>query len=275
MNLPEKEFVEWLQQEGIMDKTVYLYRLDLKFMDTFTQKGVEEMIEKRPAGRTRSFLKKYKEFLLDNKEKLGLTDEQYNRINNIRIRKAKKVKPKLPKYALLEHVRKMSINMDKREHQFMLWLSWYGGLRKAELVNIRFRDFNWEEWARDKTKPGLLKIVGKGGVERVVPINYKLMVKIEKWINYNWNWSALQTDKKLFKVSYRNWANILERACVAADIPKINPHALRHGIAMHLIKKGWKIEEVKEFLRHTSIMNTQIYAKVSPESMMEKYSKTV
>ena len=51
----------------------------------------------------------------------------------------------------------------------------------------------------------------------------------------------------------------------------INPHLLRHSMAMNLRGEGFAIDEIKEFLGHESISTTQIYSRVTPQQLIDKF----
>ncbi len=150
----------------------------------------------------------------------------------------------------------------------------YGtGIRQSELINLKLNDIDHS--AR------LIKVLGKGNKERLVPLHPDLYSLLEKYIKERQSafYEAPQkdylflTDKGEYlypKLVY----NIVKRNLSAVTtIEQRSPHVLRHTFATHLSNNGADIKAVKELLGHSSLAATQIYTHNSIERLRTVYEQ--
>ncbi len=137
------------------------------------------------------------------------------------------------------------------------------GLRVSELVNLTLQEINLNH--------GVVRITGKGGKERIVPMGEEAVEWIERYMK-----EARQiilkgiTSDALFparqgKAMGRHafWHRI-KRLTITAGINKsISPHTLRHAFATHLLNHGADLRVVQMLLGHRDISTTQIYTHVA------------
>jgi len=149
-------------------------------------------------------------------------------------------------------------------------LLYMSGMRRAELIALEDSDL-------DKSR-GLLRVLGKGGKMRLIPIAEELAAQIEAYQDLrnekfpNTEISSLMvTDagKKLYpKMVY----NVVKRYLSAVTSQKNKgPHVLRHSFATHLSDHGADINALKNLLGHASLAATQIYTHNSAEKLKQVY----
>ncbi len=152
------------------------------------------------------------------------------------------------------------------------------GIRVSELAALNVSDVDDEK--------GLIRVLGKGKKERIVPVGQKALTFISRYRK------RLETDKRFQRVSphgkqgplflnkdfkrlsTRSIARILDgvaRACGLA-VP-VHPHALRHAFATHLLNAGADLRAVQELLGHKSLSTTQKYTHLSIDRLMETYDR--
>jgi integrase/recombinase XerC len=148
------------------------------------------------------------------------------------------------------------------------------GLRVSELAGLNVRDV-------DEGR-GLVRVLGKGGKERIVPIGkkaldtigaYRRRLEAEGRVRRMEN-GALFLNPQGGRLTPRSIARILDRlvAACALAVP-VSPHALRHSFATHLLDAGADLRVVQELLGHKSLSTTQKYTHVSIDRLMETYDK--
>jgi integrase/recombinase XerC len=152
----------------------------------------------------------------------------------------------------------------------VLLLLYGAGLRLSEALSITRKDA--PVGARD-----VMRIVGKGGKERVVPILAITRSAIETYIAqcpYE-----LDANEPLFRgakggpLSPRLIQLAMERARDALDLPQTaTPHALRHSFATHLLSAGADLRQIQELLGHASLSSTQIYTEVDRDRLLTVYA---
>ncbi len=149
----------------------------------------------------------------------------------------------------------------------VLLLMYGSGLRIAEALSLKAGDLPLGE---------TLKVAGKGGKQRVVPI---LPITREAVTRYaaECPWD-LEPDEALFKgvkggpLSAGMVQKAMARARRALSLPDTaTPHALRHSFATHLLGAGADLRSLQELLGHASLGSTQIYTKVDAATMLENY----
>jgi integrase/recombinase XerC len=148
------------------------------------------------------------------------------------------------------------------------------GIRISELEGLNVFDVDFEK--------RLIRVMGKGSKERIVPIgqkaltaimDYRKRLKSESGIEEKSD-TALFLNKSLGRLTSRSIARILEKTAKECGllIP-VSPHALRHTFATHMLDAGADLRVVQELLGHESLSTTQKYTHVSIDRLMETYDK--
>ena len=145
----------------------------------------------------------------------------------------------------------------------------YGsGLRAAELVGLDVTDVDFPAES--------IRVRGKGGKERIVPLGRKEKEALDRWLGYRTHKDAqpVFTNKNGGRLTTRSIQNIVRKALSrVADVTATNPHALRHAFATHLLERGADLRAVQELLGHASLSTTQIYSHVTVERLKQVYNK--
>lgn len=145
----------------------------------------------------------------------------------------------------------------------------YGsGLRASELVELNRSDIDFEH--------NTIRIRGKGGKERILPLGSKAKSALEKYLAMRGypETEAVFLNSRGKRLTTRSIQNIVRRAL--SQIPGItatNPHALRHAFATHLIERGADLRAVQELLGHSSLSTTQVYTHLTVERLRKVYEK--
>ncbi|MGB7293077.1 MAG: site-specific tyrosine recombinase/integron integrase [Thermodesulfobacteriota bacterium] len=153
----------------------------------------------------------------------------------------------------------------------ILELLYSSGLRVSELNSIKTGD-------TDLTS-SFVKVLGKGGVERMVPIGSKAIDSIKYFLEKRNELTPkvdyLFINSRGGRLSVRSIARIVKKYANLSGIPKnISPHVLRHTFATHLLGSGADLRAIQEMLGHKSLSTTQRYTHASIEKIMEIYDKT-
>ncbi|HVL41260.1 MAG TPA: tyrosine recombinase [Brevundimonas sp.] len=151
-------------------------------------------------------------------------------------------------------------------------LAYASGLRVSELLGLRL-----EAVRRD---PAWLIVRGKGGKERLAPLNASAREAVKAWLVAR---DAARPEKApdspwLFPSSSarghltpRRFAQLLDQAAVDAGIDpaRVSPHVLRHAFATHLLDGGADLRVVQTLLGHADIATTQIYTHVATDRLTQ------
>ena len=143
------------------------------------------------------------------------------------------------------------------------------GMRVSELANLAFEQMLFEE--------GLVRIIGKGSKERLVPIGEAALEWIKKYLETERPFlSRPSTDSSVFlngrgtRLSRMGIWKIIRRCAKKAGLQKeISPHTFRHSFATHLLEGGADLRAVQEMLGHADIVTTEIYTHVDREYLKE------
>jgi site-specific recombinase XerD len=287
VNLPgRQQFEEWLDSKNLSQRSVsqYLYYYD-KFGETIlTQETVNNFLELQFNNTvSRAFIKNLIEFYLQHSSELKLTKEDIADVSIIRLAKSSgRKKIRVPKILTPEDIKELEEVMTNDRNKVMLLLTYYAGLRLAELLSIRPKDFNWKKFdAEMETEPGELNIIGKGNKERICILPVKIMKKVRDWINEFASTDSIVNNSPMFDIGEDRWGDIIKWASGKAwginentKKPNIRlyPHALRAGIASYLRSQGMDIMDIRDFLGHADISTTSIYLSVNREDLKNKYT---
>lgn len=151
----------------------------------------------------------------------------------------------------------------------VLTLLWGCGLRISEALGLK---------GADAPLADTLRILGKGGKERIVPVLPAAQQAVEAYLNvcpYPQEPSA-----PLFRairggpLSPRAVAQVMADARMQLGLPaSATPHAMRHSFATHLLDAGGDLRAIQELLGHASLSTTQAYTAVDTARLMDVYNK--
>lgn len=153
----------------------------------------------------------------------------------------------------------------------MLELLYSSGIRVSELVGINLSNVN--------LATSLVKVLGKGNKERIVPLGSKAQEAIrqfmEKRHELHPKGDFLFVNSRGGRLTSRSVGRIVKKYSIISGIPKnVSPHVLRHTFATHLLGSGADLRAIQEMLGHSNLSTTQRYTHTSIEKIMEIYDKT-
>lgn len=155
----------------------------------------------------------------------------------------------------------------------ILELLYATGLRVSELVNLRLDQFNLDL--------GILRCVGKGQKERIVPFGRKAAEAVEAYLKRarpvlarNGQAPTVFLNRQGKTMRRQDVWKLLRFYASACGIKKrVTPHSLRHSFATHLLERGADLRIVQELLGHANIATTQIYTHVERERLKSIHQK--
>jgi integrase/recombinase XerD len=166
--------------------------------------------------------------------------------------------------------------LDRRDLAMMELL--YGtGMRVSELTALSLGDQRYDA--------GLLRVMGKGSKERLVPLSGYAAEALERWLGpygrplllpsrpqARQDAEALFLNARARRITRQGvWYALESRARAAGLADRFHPHLLRHSCATHMLAHGADIRVVQELLGHVSVATTQIYTSVSGEHLRQAY----
>jgi len=185
---------------------------------------------------------------------------------------------KLPDVLSVEEIRRILDAPDPKtvrgcRDSAMLELLYAAGLRVSELVFVRLHDVN--------TEMGLVRVLGKGSKERLVPIGKYARETIGRYLAQARPFLAKgRMSPFLFlgpggkPLTRQGFWKILKRYALKAGIRKtIKPHTFRHSFASHLLEGGADLRSVQTMLGHADIATTQIYTHVTRDRLKEVHTR--
>ena len=151
-------------------------------------------------------------------------------------------------------------------------LFYASGLRLSELTNLRRENINFDE--------RLVRVLGKGNKERIVPFNRKAGEILKEYI--------LLSDKKYKKESEYIFLNLNGKKISDRGVEKIvkevfkkigdsgknvYPHLFRHSFATHLLQRGVDLRMIQELLGHSNLSTTEKYTTLNYSDLLKSYNK--
>jgi len=150
----------------------------------------------------------------------------------------------------------------------VLELLYATGLRVAECCGLDRDDVD--------ERQGTVRVMGKGGKERVVPVGDEALHAVGSWLAVRGKErGALFTNARGGRLTTRSVQRIVKQRARAAGIDRrVTPHTLRHSFATHMLGEGADLRLIQELLGHSRLSTTQRYTHVSPEHLMKVYDST-
>lgn len=150
----------------------------------------------------------------------------------------------------------------------MLELMYASGLRVSELTTLPFAALNLRQ--------GVLRVTGKGGKDRLVPVGENALDWIGRYLHdarpvlaKGRTPDALFLSNRAAGMTRQMAWTIIKKHALAAGIPakKISPHVLRHSFATHLLNHGADLRALQMLLGHSTLSTTQIYTLIAKEGL--------
>jgi len=175
-------------------------------------------------------------------------------------------------FHLLDAV-KLESGLDLRDRA-VLEVFYSTGIRVSELVGL--------DWADIDAQLGIVRVVGKGSKERIVPIGavaLKALASYAESARLQWQVTC-RGETPVFlnhrgrRITTRSVARIVEKHLKLAGIQiKMGPHGLRHSFATHLLNGGADLRVIQELLGHVSLSTTQRYTHLNLDQLTAVYDK--
>ena len=196
--------------------------------------------------------------------------------------KPPKIAKRLPKALSIEQI--LSIlniagdDLISLRDKAMLELLYSTGARVSELINLNALDISTT--SNNGEVSTTVKLKGKGGKERVVPIGSYAVKAVNDYLTRSRPaLLKVSTQRSLFlnqrggRLSRQSAWNVVAASAKRVGLTEqVTPHSMRHSFATHLLDGGADIRVVQELLGHTSVTTTQIYTLITIDKLRESYA---
>ncbi|MHB1847005.1 MAG: site-specific tyrosine recombinase XerD [Deltaproteobacteria bacterium] len=185
---------------------------------------------------------------------------------------------RLPEFLSLEEVDALLAAPDEAtpegcRDRAMIELMYAAGLRVSELCALRLGDVRCD--------PGIVRVLGKGSKERLVPVGEVALEKLEGYLSRGRPLLLRGRESSDLFLSRRGrrmgricfWTRLKRHAAKAGIGKNVSPHKLRHSFATHLLERGADLRAVQAMLGHADIGTTQIYTHVDRTRLREVHAK--
>jgi len=279
------KFINYLKiEKNVSNHTIINYTIDLKAFSAFLGEAdvssVDRLVlrkflaelrsrnySKRTVARKLASLRSFFKFLYR---------EGHIKSNPITAISSPKLDKKLPKFLDVGKITKLILSPDVKtpsglRDRAILETLYSCGIRVSELVGLDMDDVDFIS--------GVIKVLGKGRKERMVPIGDMALLSIRKYAGSRRDERAKENRAvflnsrggRLTDGSVRRVVDKYIHACSIEE--KISPHSLRHSFATHLLDRGADLRSVQELLGHMNLSTTQIYTHVTMERLKNVYDK--
>ena len=242
--------------------------VDLKLLRSWVVELMEQNYSTRSVSRMVTAVKSFYNYLL--REQLVNT----NPAVNVPLPKIRKKLPHFVEENSLAHLLNDDL-FDKgfrgQRDKLIISLFYGTGMRLAELINLKDRDFNVAETQ--------IKVLGKRNKERIIPYPREISHLLEEYLTVR-NKEVVSNTEFLFvtekgkqiyeKLVYRVVKSNLAKV---TSLEKKSPHVLRHTYATHLLNNGADLNAVKELLGHANLAATQVYTHTTFEKLQQSYKQ--
>jgi integrase/recombinase XerD len=258
-------FSRWLAQQGSS-----LSKADQSSVQQFLAHRFDSGASARSNARLLSTLKQYYRHLV----RLGERQD-----NPTALISAPKIHRSLPQ-SMAESDVEILLQAPDQESDYglrdrcMLELMYSSGLRVSELVSLQLNQVN--------TRLGLVRLVGKGSKERVVPVGEEALHWLTRYLEQaRPGLQASKANSDALFLSSRGsaitrqafWQNIKQHLLKAGVKTAFSPHSLRHAFATHLLNHGADLRTVQMLLGHSSLSTTQIYTHVAQTRLQSIHAR--
>jgi len=259
-----KIFAAWLK-----DQDSSLFRVEQSHIQAYLAYRFQEQYSGRSTARLLSSLRKFYGYLCQQHR---LKVDPTQQIEN------PKIQPPVPKSLSEKDVEVLIEQPDVEtplglRDKAMLELLYSSGLRITELISVEVNQVGFVQ--------GVMRVIGKGDKERLVPIGEEALSSIQSYLKYGRpdlasedtnDWLFLSTrGSKMTRQTF--WYRIKHYAKTAGIRTHLSPHTLRHAFATHLLNHGADLRTLQMLLGHSDLSTTQIYTYVARERLKQLHSE--
>lgn len=260
------KFFKFLKNEGLL-----MDEVNEQVIRNFLSLELQNGISKRSCNRRIIALRQFYKFLV----KKG-----YVTRNPFLFICSPKTDIRYPSFLYREQIEKLIDDNGKRKDemairdQAILVFLYYTGIRASELITLTVQSISLSQ--------RLVRVIGKGDKERVVPFSASCKVTLETYLNTlrpKLLAKAMKPTASLFlnargnKLTTRGLEYVLDGIETKTNnYVGLHPHILRHSFATHILEKGGDLRTIQELLGHSSINTTQLYTHVTIEKMKSEYN---
>lgn len=275
-------------EKGLSDNSLDSYKHDLiiylkyiksnkKTLTTATQKDIEKFLSSRAQSGAKLRTVARNKVSVTNLYKFMVMEEyiEKNPAENLEVIKLKRT---LPEYLTVDEVDKLLSIPDENtvkglRDKLIFELMYSCGLRVSEVCSLTLYEVSLEG--------EYLRLFGKGGKERIVPIGKEAITLLERYLKES-RPAMLKIKKstELFlncrgdHISRVGIWKIVKEVLKLSGISKnVFPHTLRHSFATHLIQRGADLRSVQRMLGHSDITTTEVYTHVDSEHLKKQIKK--
>lgn len=285
------EFVRTLISRGLSEHTITAYKKDLLQLQDFLIKYFEDgSINVNQI--TRLFLRDFLRHLSENDRnnrtlaRKATTMKNFfqfceknnyltkNPASNLHIPKFEKKLPKCFSEKEMEELLNIPDLLSKFgiRNRAILELIYSSGLRISEIAGCKVGQIDLSE--------KLIRVIGKGNKERIVPISSKAKIAIRNYEKTREQFESRFSDDTFFlsksgrPLSPNEIREILSRYLnLIAKTKGYSPHTIRHSFATHLLARGADLRAVQEMLGHTNLSTTEIYTHLTLKDLKKVYEQ--
>ncbi|MDP8079817.1 site-specific tyrosine recombinase XerD [Phocoenobacter skyensis] len=276
------------QEHGLSENTIASYRQDLDLfsqwlstkhdfltldhfdLQAFLGQRLEQGYKASSSARMLSCLRKFFRFLYL---------ENYRSDDPTATLMSPKKSQRLPKSLSEEQVLDLlntpnTLDPIELRDKAMLELLYATGLRVTELVSLTLENLSLRQ--------GVVRVIGKGDKERLVPIGEEANYWINEFLLYgrplllkNEQSDVLFPSRRGTQMTRQTFWHRIKHYALLADIEsdKLSPHILRHAFATHLVNYGADLRVVQMLLGHSDLSTTQIYTQVAKSRLQSLHQK--
>ncbi|MCD6420618.1 MAG: tyrosine recombinase [Synergistetes bacterium] len=185
---------------------------------------------------------------------------------------------KLPSVLNSEELERILASPDVRRHtgirdRAILELMYATGMRISEVTELKLKDVDLKE--------GIVRCVGKGGKQRVIPLTLsgvewisRYLEVVRPFMDKSGRSEFLWVGKSGRKLSRQAlWKMFRKYVSMAGVTKKVTPHTMRHTFATHLLNAGMDLRTLQELLGHSSVSTTQIYTHLDIKRLKDVYKR--
>jgi integrase/recombinase XerD len=283
-----ERFIErvW-SEDGLADRTLEAYRRDLQGLarwlgtrgrglasagreDLSAYHGSQPVAVRSMARRQSAFRRFYAQMSRDD----GAREDPTLLMQRPRMPRG------LPKALAEREIEALIVAPDTRtplgqRDRAMLELMYSSGLRVSELVDLPLAGLN--------TRQGVLRVTGKGGKDRLIPVGEEALAHVETYLREarpllakgHGQPVALFLSRRGDAMSRQMFWTLVKRYAVQVGMParRVSPHVLRHSFATHLLNHGADLRALQMLLGHSALSTTQIYTLVAKEGLKRLHAQ--